>query len=202
MPDEVLACWSPELAYAVGLITADGCLDRNYHLVNFTSCDRELIDLYCACLNLPHDLHIKVEHSQKRTWRTRYVVGLSDLVYRTFLENVGLVPAKSKVLGPLALPDRVFPDFLRGCFDGDGCWYVLRRHPREYLYAHLSSASPRFLIWIRETVHRLTTLEGGISGVILRYGGNKAISLGKWMYYSSDVPCLSRKRIIWERFAK
>jgi hypothetical protein len=36
------------------------------------------------------------------------------------LLTIGLTPAKSLTLGPLAIPDDYFPDFFRGCIDGDG----------------------------------------------------------------------------------
>ena len=31
-----------------------------------------------------------------------------------------MTPEKSLTLGPLAIPDEYFPDFFRGCIDGDG----------------------------------------------------------------------------------
>src|SRR2546428_233099 len=81
----------------------------------------------------------------------------------------GLTPAKSLTLRPLAVPDSVFADFLRGCIDGDGSvvvyadWYHTDKNERyvyERLYVTLVSGSWRFLDWIRSTVHRLISLKG------------------------------------------
>ena len=35
------------------------------------------------------------------------------------LVSLGLTPRKSLTLGALAVPDELFPDFFRGCIDGD-----------------------------------------------------------------------------------
>ena len=40
-------------------------------------------------------------------------------LYDWFLD-VGLTPAKSRTIGPLAIPDGLFADFFRGCLDSDG----------------------------------------------------------------------------------
>jgi len=201
VPDRMLLRWSSELAYAVGLIASDGYLDRDYNCVGFTSIDLELVKLYCQCLRLGDKVRIK--KIQTPVGKPQYTVKFSDPGYRLFLERIGLTPAKSRTLGPLQIPDDFFRDFLRGCWDGDGTWYIHHRAAREYLYAQLSSGSPAFLSWVQNTVKRLTGLKGSLSRrLLLRYGGSKAIELGYWIYYSSSLPCLQRKRAIWEHFAR
>ena len=44
--------WSPELVYAVGLITADGSLSKNGRHIDFTSKDLDQIKTYCKCLGI------------------------------------------------------------------------------------------------------------------------------------------------------
>lgn len=201
VPNAVLASWSSELAYVVGLVASDGYLDRGYNCVGFTSTDLELVKLYCWCLRLDNRAKVRIRRLESSRGKPQYKISFSDPSYRLFLEQLGLTPAKSRTLGPLKIPDNLFRDFLRGCWDGDGTWYIYRRATREYLYAQLSSGSPAFLFWVQATIKRLTGLEGSISRGLLRYGGSKAIKLGRWMYYSPAVPCLQRKRAIWERFA-
>src|SRR5438093_1683142 len=132
-------------------------------------------------------------------------------LYDWFL-RVGLTPAKSRTIAPLAVPDELFADFFRGCIDGDGSVlvYTDRYHAAkcphyvyERLYVSLVSASRRFLAWIRESIRRAT----GLSGVIhngggrsqrsiwaLRYAKAESIRLLGWMYYAPGIPCLARKR--------
>lgn len=204
VPNSVLAAWSAELAYAVGLIASDGNLTSNTNGVEFISTDKELIELYCFSLHLD-SIHVGVTaYEGRKPW---YKVRLSDRAFRRFLEDIGLTPAKSKTLGALSIPDAYFQDFLRGVLDGDGSWYIqkswLGRY--QYLKVELVSASYSFIEWIN---HKISTL-AGLRGTTrsrslgryhyLSYGGHQSIDLGTWLYYSSDVLALSRKRIIWEQ---
>ena len=75
----------------------------------------------------------RVAHAAKRHWK--------------YPEDwIGLTPAKSLTLRPLAVPDSVFADFLRGCIDGDGSvvvyadWYHTDKNER-YVYAFTSPSS-------------------------------------------------------------
>src|SRR5438132_4126409 len=132
-------------------------------------------------------------------------------LYDWFL-RVGLTPAKSRTIGPLAVPDELFADFFRGCIDGDGSVlvYTDRCHAAkcphyvyERLYVSLVSASRRFLAWIRESIRRATGLSGAIhngggrsqrSIWALRYAKAESIRLLGRMYYAPGIPCLARKR--------
>jgi hypothetical protein len=202
VPDEVLAIWTPELAYAVGLIASDGNLPKGkISVVCMVSTDPDLIELYRTCLRLSET--VSTAHRLfKGKRKPVYVVTICDRAYRAFLEDIGLTPAKSKTLGPLAIPDHVFRDFLRGCWDGDECWTIQRQQSREYLHAVLVSGSLTFLLWVQATVQRLIGLYGGISGISLTYAAGNATRLGQWLYYAPNVLALSRKRAIWERFAQ
>lgn len=80
--------WSPELAYAVGLIATDGNLSPDGRHMTITSADEDLLETARTCLRVT--------------------------------VSIGLMTAKSLRLGPLAVCDEYFADFLRGCIDG-GC---------------------------------------------------------------------------------
>jgi len=131
---------------------------------------------------------------------------------------VGLMPAKSRRLGALAVPDQYFVDFFRGCIDGDGTvlCYTVRYHTGkkadyvyERLYVSLVTASEPFAEWIRMKVHHLLGVWGAIHrepkrGHLpvwrLRYAKASSIRILRWMYHSSEVPCLGRKRATAEKF--
>ncbi|PKO21382.1 MAG: hypothetical protein CVU38_15045 [Chloroflexi bacterium HGW-Chloroflexi-1] len=57
VPPEVLVSWSADLAYAIGLLTADGNLNKDRTRVEFISTDKDLIDLFCQALQL-EDIHV------------------------------------------------------------------------------------------------------------------------------------------------
>jgi hypothetical protein len=175
----------------VGLIAADGCLStRNPNLVSFTSKDTELIRTYQYCLQTSAPVYQSVRS---------YEIRISDSDYRAFLESIGLTPAKSKTIGALKIPDKYFRDFMRGCIDGDGCI-------SSALVVIIGSASSSFIGWLQETVERLAGITGHLYNyptkrfTALSYCKSKSLRLLPWLYYSRDLPCLSRKRAIWDAF--
>ena len=209
VPEHKLA-WSAEFAYVVGLIASDGNLQTGCNEVRMVSTDRQIVDLYCQCLGLrPNDIAegdwpdqkavaIPLLQSQRPPYKRQYSVIFSDHRYRARLEEIGLIPNKSRTLGPLQVPDLYFRDFLRGEFDGDGCWSVARRPKRDTLLGLFTSGSRPFLQWIQATLERLGGTRGGwIRNIELRYQGNPAEQLGRFLYYAKDLPCLSRKRDKW-----
>lgn len=54
--------WSPRFAYAIGLITTDGCLYNDGRHINFTSKDRDLAETFMEYLGL------KVKIGRKKKW--------------------------------------------------------------------------------------------------------------------------------------
>jgi hypothetical protein len=81
------------------------------------------------------------------------------------------------------VPDKYFADFFRGCIDGDGTIlvYTDRHHATrnatyvyERLYVSIVSASRPFVIWLRETIARLT----GAHGAVYHKSGRNAARSG------------------------
>jgi hypothetical protein len=170
-------------------------------MVRLASTDYELVQHYRVCLRLSPKVPTR-KLPRKSGFKQVYEVVFSDRGYRTFLEKLGLSPAKSLTLKPLAIPDTVFPDFARGCWDGDGTWYVQRQRGKpSILRTSLASSSPTFLTWIQKRIHQQTKLCGHLSNKRLRYNGSQAVALGHWMYYAPGLPALTRKRAVWEQFA-
>jgi hypothetical protein len=82
--------------------------------------------------------------------------------------------------------------------------YVYQR-----LYVSIVSASRPFVIWLQETIARLTGARGAIyskSGRdprpiwTLRYAKRESLRLLPWMYSAPETPCLTRKRAKAEQF--
>ena len=197
--------WSPELAYVVGLITSDGNLSSDGRHLQITSKDYDLLETARACLGI--DVSIAPSLNPRLIYRLQW----GDRQFYNWLLNIGLMPAKSLRLGPLAIPDDCFADFTRGCIDGDGSIitytdYYNTFKSDDYVYERLivslASGSKPYLEWMQFTLARLIGLGGGIyesrrdrfTSWSLRYMKNDSRRLLKWMYYSSNVPCLARKR--------
>ena len=202
--------WSPELAYAVGLIASDGCLSGDGRHIDFTSKDLEQIKNFVQCLDLGH---LKIGKKNLQSKNLAYRVQWGDVTFYHFLLDIGLMPNKSKVLGAVAIPDKYFFDFLRGSFDGDGCFYSYfdsRWRSSFMYYVSITSASPLHINWLRETLHRLLGVDGHISkmggrdgkrGLIsnLRFAKKESLIVMNAMYSTSCSIHLSRKRLKIER---
>jgi AraC-like DNA-binding protein len=159
--------WSPPIAYAVGLIATDGNLSGDGRHISVVSKDLDQLEALRRCLGL----RVSIREFKSRTGRLARRVQWSDRAFYKVLLSIGLTPNKSLTLGRLAIPDVYFPDFFRGCIDGDGSVlvYIDRYHTAKNeryvytrLYVSLTSASRTFVDWIQLTVQRLTSLHGVI----------------------------------------
>lgn len=199
--------WSPELAYAVGLIATDGNLSKDGRHLTLTSADRELIETFQQCLGLDNRI------TQIGIFRRHFRIQWGDRVFYNWLLSIGLMPNKSRQLGVLKIPDDYLPDFVRGCLDGDGNIqtytdrYNVFKNPKyvyERLMVRFVSASLPFLEWLQTNLERQLGVRGGTfkskpranrSEVwTLKYAKNDSLKVLRWLYYAPGVPCLRRKR--------
>ena len=189
------------LAYIVGVITTDGNLSSDRRHINITSKDVEMVLTIKRLLNLQDKIIKKSRGGSKE--KKYFVLQFSDVVLYDFLLGIGLMPAKSKILENILIPDEFFADFLRGCIDGDGSIDFFM-HPESKLPQYrvrLVSASPLFLQWVLEQSRALANLSGGSiyqqrekSVGILSFAKEDSRKILKFMYYKSSLPSLSRKR--------
>lgn len=189
--------WSANFAYAIGLITSDGCLSKDGRHIDFTSKDLDQIQTFMKILNLKNKVGLKYSgHSNKKYFR----IQIGNVKFYRFLLTIGLTPAKSKTLGELKIPKRFFIDFLRGCLDGDGytfSYWDPRWKSSFMLYTGLVSASKVFLDWIYKEIDIKYRLKGKITptngAYQLRYAKVASIKLLSKIYYKKDLFCLKRK---------
>jgi len=192
--------WSTDFAYAIGLLTADGCLSKDGRHIDLTSKDRAQIVLFKKCL----DLTTKVSRKNSGAGNQAYHTQFGDVLFYRFLESIGLTPAKSKTISSVSIPQNYFLDFLRGYFDGDGSSYSYYdpTYKKSYrFYISFTSASPKFFDWLRVEMNNVLGIKGYLGYnrnnpyVQLKYSKKEAVVLAKRMYYSKDIPCLRRKRL-------
>ncbi|PIP23185.1 MAG: hypothetical protein COX90_03660 [Candidatus Nealsonbacteria bacterium CG_4_10_14_0_2_um_filter_38_17] len=211
--------WTPELAYAVGLLTTDGNLSKDGRHITMRSSDVQLLKTFKKCLNLPY----KIVQSKNDGWAKKpcYRVQFSKVQFYRWLLKIGLFPRKTYTIGELKVPNEYFPDFLRGHLDGDGSittykdyWNTFKNPKYIYtrLWVRFISASKIHIDWIRRCILKLLFIKGHKSqGKIyrsyqatgmwqLKFAKKDSIRLLSWIYYRPNVPCLIRKRKIAEKF--
>jgi len=197
--------WSPKMAYVLGEVCADGCLVEHangYHCLNITSKDLSWLQQLQRTLQAEQKIGIK---------RRAYQLQIrNQILYRSLLD-LGLTPRKSKTLQLPSVPADVFPDFVRGYFDGDGCVMVWRekRWQRGWqLRTTFSSGSSVLLEGLRS---RLSAEAGltwgsmwfGTRAYCLQYTIEDSVRLYDFMYRGGhSVLYLARKRERFERFKR
>lgn len=194
--------WSANFAYAIGLITTDGCLYRDGRHICLTSKDLEQVNNFNTALGTKYHLGRKGSGIIKD--KKYYIVQFSDVIFYKFLNKIGLFSAKSKTMGKIEVPDKYFFDFLRGSFDGDGCtnsYWDPRWKSSFMFYTTFISASGEHIKWLRSEISNKIAIKGHVTksgnGACfqLKYAKKESLILLKKMYYSSDVLHLSRKKL-------
>jgi len=197
--------WSPNFAYAIGLITTDGNLSPDNRHLNMTSKDKELIVSFKKCLGIKNKIGKKGREYTKE--KKYFVVQFGDINFYNFLLSIGLTQAKSKTLSKINIPKKYFADFVRGCIDGDGN-ISISYHPQSnypQLKIRLASGSLDFLKWIKDEIYKHTKTNGGWvskdkSVFVLNYAKEDSIKLLNFMYYNGVYEYLERKYEIGEEF--
>jgi hypothetical protein len=201
--------WSANFAYAIGLLVTDGCLSNDNLHIDFTSKDKEQIINFLKCLDIKVKIGEKFSgFDQNKILRVQF----GDILFYKFLNSLGIFSNKSKIISKIKISNKYFFDFLRGCFDGDGCFYSYwdsRWRSSHMFYLTFGSASRIHILWIQKEIFKNLSINGHISksqkkGSIynLRYAKKEAMEIIKKMYYNPNVICLSRKRIKIEKALK
>ncbi len=198
--------WSNHIAYSVGLIASDGCLQKDGRHIDLTS--KDLDQLKCFQIAIGRDLKIstKLNGSGKQSFRIQF----SDVAYYDFLQSANLTTNKSHTIAELKVPSQYYADFLRGVFDGDGTvyGYTDTRWKNSFMYyIGICSASKAFLKYIHSMNQKIVGVSGGSfrhssKAMTLAYAKKDSLLLYKAMYENDSFCYLKRKRAKLERFIK
>jgi len=190
--------WRSDLAYALGLIAADGCLSSNSTTISFVSKDLELINNYQRCLGLNKKYYRSGRGGE--TAKNYYTLQFRSRQFYDYLNSVGITSNKSKTIKGVSVPDDYFADFFRGLFDGDGTFWTEwdTRWPNSFVFhLEIASASHKFLEWLLNGLNRLYGVKGFIKrgdGVyIIRYAKGDTRKLFDQMYLQDNLLYLTRK---------
>lgn len=193
--------WSPNFAYALGLLATDGNLSKDKRHFDFTSKDKEQLTNFMKCLEIKVKIGQKISGSSgKKISRIQF----GDVNFYNFLLKIGFMPAKSKIISSIDVPDRYFFDFLRGHFDGDGTFYSYwdpRWKSSFMFYTVFASASKRHIEWLQNMIFKFLKIKGHITKskiktcYQLRYAKKDSLKILKKIYHSDDLIFLKRKRL-------
>lgn len=203
VPKGKTVIWSADFAYAVGLMTADGSLSANGRHLSFASKEIEQIENFKKCLGLSVKTGIIYSKNLKLT-EPYYRVQWGNVVLYQFFLSIGLTPNKSLTQGPLLIPKQYFMDFLRGLYDGDGCFYSYfdPRWEKSFMfYLSFASGSSEFITWLQSEIQEATGLVGHRTRAKsqryfqLKYAKKETLQLLGKIYEKSEAPHLKRKKL-------
>lgn len=207
--------WSPEMAYVLGFLYADGSLEDASYLrgkyVRVTSTDLDRIKVIKRLLGSQHTI---APYDKGGNYKTRYLLRIGSHVLYAQLVNLGVTPRKSLTMRFPHVPKKHLGAFIRGYFDGDGCVYLEIRssgRPKRLLTV-FTSGSRRFL----QELHALLETHANIRGnglykhgstegiYQLRYSSEDSVRLCQLMYrpMPSKGLFLKRKYAIFTRYFK
>lgn len=192
--------WSPKFAYAIGLLVTDGCLYKDGRHISLTTKDIEQAENFKKCLGLSVKIGSKYSGSNEK--KEYFHVQFGDVLFYKFLVSIGITSAKSRTIGEIDIPNEYFFDYLRGCFDGDGCFYSYwdpRWKSSHMFYVEFVSASEKHLLWLRKIIDNHLKITGHFCSnkkrilFQLKYAKKEAMEIITNMYYNPRVVCLPRK---------
>lgn len=185
--------WSPEMAYVLGFMFADGSLENAPYLrgkyVRVSSVDKDRIVAIKSLLNSDHTI---VKRDIGENHKTTYLLRIGSHALFDCLNNLGVTPNKSLTMKFPKIPRENLADFVRGYFDGDGCAYIDRGtdgRPKRLLTV-FTSGSKSFL----QNLHAFLIKRIGITGTglyshgstrrayQLRYSTRDSLRLFQFMY--------------------
>ena len=99
------------------------------------------------------------EKSKKKLYSQ---IQFSDVRFYKYLLTIGLTPKKSLTLKEIEVPNRYFPDFLRGIIDGDGSisTWVHKSNKHRQWSLRIVSAAPIFSEWLKNRIEILFDIKG------------------------------------------
>jgi len=202
------------MAYVLGFFAADGDMTvnkRGAHFWNIQITDEKLLISIKNILKSDHKISIR---KGKGNEQDLYRLQIGSKETYNDLYNLGMRPNKTKSLVIPNVPNKYFPDFVRGYFDGDGHVWTGAIN-KERLKSHIviqtvfTSCSNKFLEIIKEKLE-LFFIEKGVlrkgKGGYFRlvYSINGSLKLYDFMYNNLGTSklFLKRKKDVFEKYKR
>lgn len=118
--------WSPNMAYILGFIFADGNIDSKRKSLRVCLADKDIsvLEFIKKELKFKHEIYRRKGLFDPRTGNTnqpQVMLCIGSIVIANRLMELGVNPRKTYNDDPFPnVPDEMFPHFVRGYLDGDG----------------------------------------------------------------------------------
>lgn len=188
--------WSPEMAYVLGFIAADGniCHSGRAHTLHIACDDIDIIEKIKQVIKYEGKIHKKIRANGK----TSYSLRICDPVIFKSLQKLNITERKSLTLTPPKIPKKLVRHFIRGYFDGDGSVSVRNIQYPSKLVVDIYTASLNMAKFLHMTIEQLLNdLYKGRVGTLMAHqkttyyrihlGQKASIRLFEYMYNGVDL---------------
>lgn len=179
--------WSPEMAYVLGYIYADGWIYERYSktghssVIGICSKDKEMLEKIKKEMDSTHPLY-----KENRNSYISYKVYIGSAYMFKKLVSRGLNRTKSLNMKFPKVPKKYMRDFIRGYFDGDG-WICYNKNTKKFQIG-LCCGCKRFLYSIIKNANLKAVIKNYVKNVFrFHLTGDPAMEFCYYMYNKSNM---------------
>lgn len=191
---------TPEKAYVLGLIWADGTLSEKTQQVRVRLAveDVELLTKIGALIGITK-LHPIPPAGNAVSWQVGLYISSKQIV--NALLRLGLTEAKDYTLPQAVLPSETLRrDFVRGLIDGDGCLQMGRGVLPRLSFRNRNASLRGYVAEYLESITGQPTKRDGSAYPSVYLSGAASVIAAKILYGDADL-ALERKRRMAQKFA-
>lgn len=189
--EDFFKIWSDEMAWILGLILTDGCINKHTHTVSIS---QKNTDLLIKIANYMDADYILLNPSSTRSV---YTLAIHSKIIKSDLEKLGICPDKSLTVCFPAVPDKYLPSFIRGVIDGDG-WVQRTAYVMNVTSASQSFAEGLLSVFKKWNLRSEITIQSTTKGTkiyrIWVKGKDDIPKLAKIIYNNCNGNCVTYKR--------
>lgn len=197
-----------EKAYILGLLYADGSIRYNGFEITLVETDKELLEKFSIIIYnkivLGYRKARKYGTNSKNTCKPQYRLVVTSNIMKNDLIKHGCMQAKTfKIRFPDLINANMYRHFIRGYFDGDGCFSIPKRQPNT---AQINITSNIYFCdelaeYIRKTidVNVKSKIRYKNIGAVRLQNTKQVIKFMDWLYDDSTI-YLARKHNKFENF--
>lgn len=178
-----------EKAYYLGFLAADGCVrpNRNEIKISLSSIDREWLEEFQSKIESEREIEDYITSKGFSVSELKF----SSLKIKTELAKYSIVPNKTYLgITMKTIPDKYKLAFIKGYYDGDGC-FVFNKNTKQ-CSLKITSNTKSILEEI-SYFFRAGKIYSHGQNFELDFSTNPTLSIME-SFYNLDTPCLKRKK--------
>lgn len=178
---------TPEKAYWLGFLYADGCVHSHNYEVSINITDKEHVEKFKKAISAINHRITETMDSRWKNAKILYQLSIKDKQLHNDLIKWGCIPQKSLQLNSFPnIPRDYVSHFIRGYFDGDGSLHYLQG-TNNFRISFLGT--PEFLKEIQKETQttQISLAKGTGQAYVLQIAGRKqVVRILEYLYQDSE----------------